>query len=88
MVFDFDADTCTLPGFKKDKIYQALGPAGSIGLQVHRKLYAWPKGKKSYWRNIRIKELNTGRSAANIGNDKDTVSQAGTCTRSHGKTTD
>jgi len=56
-IFDFDASTCTHPGFHNEEILRALGPAGSIGFQVHRGARSWPKGKKCNWRNIHLKEL-------------------------------
>ncbi len=52
----FDGDTCTHPGYDKERVFGILGRAGSIGLQVHGGK-AWPNGAKCRWRNIRIKEL-------------------------------
>ena len=55
-ICDFDGETCSLPGYERERVYRRLGPKGSIGLQVHGGK-GWPKGAKCRWRNIRIKEL-------------------------------
>ncbi|MFO7905747.1 MAG: hypothetical protein R6U98_24025 [Pirellulaceae bacterium] len=55
-VCHFDGEATTLPKYDKERVFDALGGSGSIGLQVHGGK-GWPKGSKSRWRNIRIKEL-------------------------------
>lgn len=57
----FDGETCTLPGYDKERVFRALGRSGSIGLQVHGGK-GWPKGMKCRWKNIRIKELYETKS--------------------------
>jgi hypothetical protein len=53
----FDGNSSTLPGYDKQRVFQLLGRAGSIGLQVHGGR-SWPKGAKCRWKNIRVRELN------------------------------
>ncbi len=52
----FNGETCTLPGYDKQRVFGMLGRSGSIGLQVHGGK-GWPKGGKCRWRHIKIKEL-------------------------------
>lgn len=58
-VCHFNGDTCTHPGYDKQRVFGILGRSGSIGLQVHGGK-AWPAGAQCRWRNIRIKELGRG----------------------------
>ncbi|MBI1312089.1 DUF1080 domain-containing protein [bacterium] len=53
----FNGETSTLPGYDKERVFGLLGREGSIGLQVHGGLKAWPKGTQCRWRNLRIREL-------------------------------
>jgi hypothetical protein len=55
-ICQWNGESCPLPEYDKERVFQILGGAGCIGLQVHRGK-AWPKGQKCRWRNIRIKEL-------------------------------
>ena len=55
-ICDFDGETCTHPGYDKDRVLGILGQSGSIGLQVHGGK-SWSRGSKCRWRNIRVKEL-------------------------------
>jgi hypothetical protein len=55
-VCHFDGETCTHPGYDKDRVLAILGRSGSIGLQVHGGK-SWPKGTRCRWRDLRIKEL-------------------------------
>ncbi|MEM7011834.1 MAG: family 16 glycoside hydrolase, partial [Verrucomicrobiota bacterium] len=52
----FNGETCTLPGYDKERVFELLGREGSIALQVHGGK-AWSKGAKVRWRNLRIKHL-------------------------------
>ena len=53
----WDGATSTLPGYDKEKVFDLLGPKGSIALQVHGGK-SWPKGKKCRWRNLAITDLS------------------------------
>lgn len=55
-VCDWDGATSTLPGYDRERVHGILGPAGSIGLQVHGGK-GWPKGSVVRWRDIRVREL-------------------------------
>lgn len=52
----WNGETCTLPGYDKERVFELLGREGSIALQVHGGK-GWPKGAKVRWRNLRIKHL-------------------------------
>ena len=56
-VCDWNGETCPLPEYKKEHVFELLGREGSIGLQIHGGKGAWPVGAKCRWRNIRIKRL-------------------------------
>jgi hypothetical protein len=52
----WNGETCPLPGYDKERVFNILGREGSIGLQIHGGK-GWPVGAKCRWRNIRIKKL-------------------------------
>jgi hypothetical protein len=56
-VVEFDAESFSHPRYDKTKVAEALGPEGSIAVQVHGGKGAWPTGAKCRWRNIRIGKL-------------------------------
>ncbi len=56
-VCHWDGATSTLPGYDKDKVFETLGPRGSIALQVHGGKN-WPAGKKCRWRKLSIRDLS------------------------------
>ena len=55
-VCHFNGETCPLPEYDKERVFNLLGRTGHIGLQVHGGK-SWPRGKKCRWRNISIKTL-------------------------------
>ncbi len=55
-VCHWNGETCPLPEYDKEEVFELLGREGSIGLQVHGGK-AWRAGAKCRWRNIRIKRL-------------------------------
>ena len=54
---DFDGQTCPQPDYKKEEIFQQLGPKGPIAFQIHGGKTSWKSGAKCRWRNIRVKSL-------------------------------
>ena len=54
-ISEFDGEHFEGSGYDKAAVAKALGPAGSIALQVHGG--GSLKGKKCRWKNIKIKEL-------------------------------
>jgi hypothetical protein len=56
-VAEWDGATFKHPQYDRDKVAQALGPEGSIAVQVHGGKGAWPAGQKGRWRDIRVKPL-------------------------------
>jgi hypothetical protein len=55
----FNAAKTTHPGFNADQARAVTRPAGSIGLQVHGGTKSWPPGTRVFWRDLRIRRLNT-----------------------------
>jgi hypothetical protein len=53
----FDGNTFQSEQYDKQFVAELLGPEGSIAVQVHGGVGAWPEGTKCRWRNIRIKKL-------------------------------
>jgi Domain of Unknown Function (DUF1080) len=56
-VCEWNGETCPLPEYDKEHVFNTLGREGHIGLQVHGGKKAWPVGKVCRWRNISIKRL-------------------------------
>ena len=56
-VCHWNGETCPLPEYHKERVFEILGREGSIGLQVHGGKKAWPAGTQCRWRNIRIQRL-------------------------------
>jgi hypothetical protein len=56
-VCHWNGETCTLPEYNKEHVFEQLGREGAIGLQIHGGKKAWPTGTKCRWRNIKIKRL-------------------------------
>jgi hypothetical protein len=56
-VCHWNGETCTLPEYHKERVFEILGREGPIGLQVHGGKAMWPKGTVCRWRNISIKRL-------------------------------
>ncbi len=56
-VCKWNGETCPLPDYDKEHVFETLGGEGSIGLQIHGGKNMWPAGKICRWRNIRIKRL-------------------------------
>jgi Domain of Unknown Function (DUF1080) len=55
-VCHWNGETCPLPEYHKERVFEILGREGSIGLQVHGGK-GWPTGTQCRWRNIRIQRL-------------------------------
>ena len=55
-VCHWNGETCPLPEYQKERVFELLGREGSIALQVHGGK-AWPEGKQCRWRNILIQRL-------------------------------
>ena len=56
-VCHWNGETCPLPGYDKERVFNILGREGSIALQIHGGKNMWPVGKVCRWRNIFIKRL-------------------------------
>ncbi len=56
-VCHWNGETCTLPEYDKERVFNILEREGSIGLQIHGGKAMWPKGTVCCWRNIRIQRL-------------------------------
>jgi hypothetical protein len=56
-VCHWNCETCPLPDYNKERVFEILGREGSIGLQVHGGKPMWPTGTQCRWRNIVIKRL-------------------------------
>jgi hypothetical protein len=56
-VCEFDAGTFVHPKYDREKVAAALGPEGSVAVQVHGGTRNWPVGAKCRWRNVRIKSI-------------------------------
>lgn len=56
-VCHWNGETCSLPGYNKERVLETLGREGSIGLQIHGGKNAWPAGTKCRWRNLVINRL-------------------------------
>jgi hypothetical protein len=52
----FDAKTSKAENYEREKVASQLGDKGSIAVQVHGGK-SYPVGKKTRWRNIRVREL-------------------------------
>jgi hypothetical protein len=53
----FNAAMTTHPQFDRDKALKAVGPTGSIGLQVHGGKN-WKSGDRVYWKDLRIRRMD------------------------------
>jgi hypothetical protein len=56
-VCHWNGETCALPEYNKQRVFDLLGAAGSIGLQVHGGKAMWPTGTQARWRNLRVTRL-------------------------------
>ncbi len=56
-VCHWNGETCALPGYDKEHVFQLLGREGSIGLQIHGGKAMWPTGKVCRWCNIKVRRL-------------------------------
>jgi hypothetical protein len=56
-VCHWNGETCPLPDYNKERVFEILGREGSIGLQIHGGKAMWPVGTKCRWRNLVIKRL-------------------------------
>lgn len=56
-VCHWNGETCSLPDYHQERVFELLGGEGSIGLQVHGGKGAWPVGTQCRWRNLLIKRV-------------------------------
>jgi hypothetical protein len=56
-VCHWNGETCALPEYNKERVFEILGREGCIGLQIHGGKAMWPVGTVCRWRNIRIQRL-------------------------------
>jgi hypothetical protein len=56
LVCHWNGETCPLPEYDKERVFNLLGRDGAIGLQVQGGK-GWSPGDKCRWRKLRIKGL-------------------------------